>query len=1155
MTASTDFVHLHTHSCYSMLDGLITVPELVAKAKREGMKALALTDHGNMFGAIEFYETCLAHGVKPIIGCEVYVAPGDRRVKEKSVDEEAYHHLVLLAQDQRGYRNLMEIVTDSWLEGFYYKPRTDLSVLAERSAGLIALSACLGGVVPSRLRQGDVVGAEEAALELRSIFPDAFYLELQVNGLEEQVRVNEGLVQLGRRLGIPLVATNDIHFLERDDYEAHTVLMAVNRKMTLEEVKASPSMRFTPEAYFKTAAEMERDFAVWPEALRNTAVIAARCHLELDLNTQHFPKFEVPEGETLESYFERRVWEGLRERYPRLSEEVRRRAEMEIEVIKRMNFAGYFLIVWDFVRFARERNIPIGPGRGSAAGSLVAYALRITDIDPIRHGLLFERFLNPERRSMPDIDLDFADDRREEVMEYIRTKYGASSVAQIVTYNTMGARTAVRDVARAFGLSPAEGDALARLVPEGKTFDKALQESPKFRQEMEATPERRRIFGLARKLEYTLRQYGKHAAGILIADRDVREYVPLCVDREDNIVSQYDKNSVEKVGLIKIDILGLVTLSVIRDAVAEVERTEGKRIDVDALPYDDAKTFHLLQRGRTVGVFQLEKPGFTNTLIRLKPTTLDDIGALLALYRPGPIQSGFVEDYIRRKHGLEKPVHLHPKFEEVLAETYGVMLYQEQVMQLARVMGGFSLAQADIIRKAMGKKDPEVMRQQTEKLRQAALERGFGPEVVDRTIDQIQRFAEYAFNKSHSVAYAHVAWRTAWLKAHYPAEFMASLLTHEMGVQESLVKNINECRALKIKVTRPDINETQDRFVVRRDGQGPKAKKEIVFCLAAVKGVGVKAVASVVAERERNGPFRDFLDFCRRVDLRLVNKRVLEALVKVGAFDSLEPNRGKLFAHIDEAMAYANLLRGQEVSGQMQLFSSPVEFRWREVPDWEEAERLRYERELLGFYVSSHPLQKYAEVLERSRLDRTPALSEMPEGTRVRLAGMVTKVRTESVKDRWTKVLFDLEDYEGSVTVEFWESELKDQVRDLREHALVQVEGTVQCFSNQVRVKGGRLVFMESFGDGTVAAVHIRVRVVGLEVRTLEELKRELEENRGEAAVYIHFYEPTSDHRLGERESRVLRVNGNLRVRPTKRLRGFLAGRFGEDSYWYELKG
>jgi DNA polymerase-3 subunit alpha len=896
---------------------------------------------------------------------------------------------------------------------------------------------------------------------------------------------------------------------------------------------------------------MTEEFHQWPEAVANTMAIAKQCHLDIDLKTLHFPQFPVPEGHTEETFFEAMVRAGLADRYPKLTEEVKARADMEIDVIKKMHFASYFLIVWDFVKYARENGIPVGPGRGSAAGSIVSYALRITDIDPLRYGLLFERFLNPERRSMPDIDMDFADDRREEVLAYIRRKYGEKNVAQIVTYGTMGARTAVKDVARAFGVPAADGERLAKILPEQMSFAEALKESPGLRRELEATPERRQIFSIARKLENTLRQYGKHAAGTLIADRDVKDYVPLCLDKDDNILSQYDKDRVEKVGLIKMDLLGLITLSVIRDALREIRKTEGKEIDVDNLPLDDKKTFHLLQRGRTVGVFQMEAAGFTKTLLNLKPTNMDDLAALLALYRPGPLMSGVVDSYIRRKHGLENVEYPDPKLKDILEETYGVIVYQEQVMQIARVMSGFSLAQADHIRKAMGKKDENIMNQQMQKLLDGAKTTGFNLTVAAKMCEQIKEFSKYAFNKSHSVAYAHVAWQTAWIKAHFPAEFMASLLTHEMDKQDKLVKNINECRSLKIRVLRPDINLSFEYFTVSRDETGAKA---VCFCLAAVKGVGQKAVAAIVEEREKRGPFKDFLDFCRRVDLRLANKRVLEALVKVGAFDSLEPNRARIVENLDGIQTYVNLLKGQEASGQIQLFSQPVEFKFREVADWDEVQRLEQEKELLGYYVSSHPLAKYSEVLERAKLDRTSSLAEMPEESRVRLAGLVTKIRQEIVKEKYLKIYFDLEDYDGAATAELWEDTARKYRDDLRDKMLVQVEGKLKFFANQVKISVDRLIPMESLSETSVSEIHVKVGVVGLEEDTLSGLKQELLENKGNAAVYLHFFEPFHGERRGEKETRVLRIYDQIRCRPTRRLKTYLADHFGEDSYWFDLK-
>ena len=1146
-----DFVHLHVHSCYSLLDGMIPVRDLAAKAKKEGMKSLALTDHGNMFGIIEFYEACHEHGIKPVLGCEVYVAVNDRTIKHKTDKEENYYHLVLLACSNEGYKNLSKIVSDSWLVGFYYKPRTDLKFLSEHSKGLIALSACLGGQVPYLIKSGDLVGAENAALQLKEIFKDGFYLELQNNGLEKQKLVNEELISLGKRLDIPLVATNDIHFLERDDFEAHEVLLAANRKMTLAEARQSSDIYFTPEVYFKSIEEMHRDFEFCPEAIENTVNIASHCKVELDFKTLHFPRFSVPEGYDENSWFEKKVWEGVRERYPQITDAVRERVEKEIKIIKDMNFAGYFLIVSDFVNFARNNDIPVGPGRGSAAGSVVSYALKITDIDPLKYNLLFERFLNPERKSMPDIDIDFAHDRREEILSYLRKKYGENNVAQIVTYNTMGLRVAIRDTARVFGLSPSEGDKLAKLIPERMTSAEVMADknNTALQKELESEEQSRKIFFIASKLENIIRQHGKHAAGVLISDVDISEYIPLCLDNDKNILSQYDKDRVEKIGLIKMDLLGLITLSVLRDALKEIKKTENKDIDLNKIPLNDKKTFHLLQKGRTVGIFQMESSKFTKTIISLKPTTMEDLAVLVALNRPGPMKAGVVDSYIRRKHGYEPVTYPHKLLVDILSETYGKIVYQEQVMQIAQVMSGYTLARADNLRKAIGKKNEAIMKQELDKLLDGAKKNNIDEKTANEIISQIKEFAEYAFNKSHSVAYAYLAYQTAYLKAHYPVEFMASLLTHEMLKQENLIKNINEARALNIHILNPDINKSYEYFTVVKQ---PDNKKAICFCLAAIKGVGQKAVSAIVEEREKNGPYKDFLDFCVRVDSHVVNKKAIEALIKVGAFDSIEPNRAKLYANCNDVLDWAAVVKGHEQTGQIYLFSSKIAFKYKEVPDWDEIIKLDYERELLGFYVSNHPLKRYSSVLNRLKMEHTSTISELPENSIVRLVGMIINIKDEIVKEKYPKISFELEDFYGKVKVDLW-GELLINFRDkLKERMVVMVEGKIRSIDKSYFITATRLFLFENLSEKDITHIHIQIPEIGLDEEVLLKLKEELLANAGQAKVFLHFVNMKENDY--EKNVKILKVDEKIRCYPNKKLLSMISQYFGEDSYWYEIK-
>ena len=893
--APPNFVHLHLHTDYSLLDGACEIGELTAEAARRGMPAVAVTDHGNLFAAANFFHKAGTHGVKPIIGCEVYVAPDNH--KNRGSDAERSNHLVLLAENEEGYRNLIQLVSTGFLDGFYYKPRVDHDLLQQHSKGLIALSACLRGEVADALISEKYDQAKTNAYRLRDIFGKGnFFLEVQDQGMEIETRINRDLVQLSRETGIPLVATNDCHYLTRSDAHAQEVLMCIQTGKTMSD---SQRMKFpTDQFYFKTAEEMAEVFRELPDAVSRTVTIADRCNVKIQRVTNPFPEFKVPEGFTADSYFEKVVREGFVTRAPmleKLASENRLRQPLsvyesrltsEIEMIKKMRFAGYFLIVWDFIHYARAQGVPVGPGRGSAAGSLVSYALHITDVDPLQYDLLFERFLNPERVSLPDIDIDFCMRRRGEVIDYVRQKYGDKSVAQIITFGTMAAKAVLKDAGRALDMPYGDVDRLAKMVPTtlNISLEDALKQSPQLDSMREKDERVKELVEVALRLEGLARHASTHAAGVVISPRPLTEIVPLYKSNKDEISTQYDMNALERIGLLKMDFLGLTTLTVLSDAVKLIKQNRGIDIDLDTLPLDDEASYKIFARGDTTGIFQFESHGMRDILRRYQPTRLEDLTALNALYRPGPIQGGMIDDFIARKHGKKKVTYDLPELQEILAETWGVILYQEQVMQIANRLAGFSLGDADLLRRAMGKKKHEEMAAQREKFVTGCIARKVPQKKAEKLFDLMAEFAGYGFNKSHSCAYALLAYQTAYLKTHYPVEFMAAMLTSETGNTEKVVKYINEARSMSITVLPPDVNSSAMNFTPIGD--------QIRFGLCAIKNVGENTVTGILQARETLGHFTSVFQFCESIDTRLLNKRVLESLVRSGAMDGLGAHRG-----------------------------------------------------------------------------------------------------------------------------------------------------------------------------------------------------------------------------------------------------------------------
>jgi DNA polymerase-3 subunit alpha len=1034
------FVHLHTHSEYSLLDGANRIPELVGHVKKLGMDSLAVTDHGNMHAAWAFYEQAKAQRIRPILGFEAYLAFGSRTLREKPQwAPAAYSHLVLLARNREGYRNLVRLTSIGFVEGFYRRPRIDKEVLAEHAGGLVCLAACLSGEVALYLRQGKLDEARRSAEWFSRTFgPDGFWLEIQRHGISEETQVTEGMLRLGQELGIGVVATNDAHYLKREDAEAHDVLLAISTGSDLDDPKR---FRFQgQESYVKSEAEMQAMFPDHPETLANTAAVAELC--EFDFEKRYFlPVFPRPSTYTSDEELLRHLAvSGAEMRYGApLPQPVQDRLAYELEVIERAGYAGYFLIVQDFIAAARERGIPVGPGRGSAAGSLVAYALGITNVCPLKFDLLFERFLNPERVSMPDIDVDFCFERRGEVIEYVRERYGRESVGQIVTFGTMKARAAVKDVARVLRIPPVEADRLTKLIPSGPAYSLNIKDAEKkideLRELVRGNPVYRRLVDLSSRIEGISRHLSVHAAGVVIAPGPLSDYVPVCTaptrgagaDADESIITQYEMGALEKVGMLKMDMLGLKTLTVIHDAVTMIGSRHGVRPDMDALSLDDPGVYELLRQGRTAGIFQFESPLATDTLRAMRCDRFDDLVASNALLRPGPLDAGMHTVFIRRKLGQEKVTYPHPSVREILEPTYGVITYQEQVMRIANVLAGFTLAEADVLRKAVGKKDQELANKEVAKFVERAIEQGHSRAVIEELGRQIVTFGRYGFNKSHSVAYSILSYQTAWLKAHHPAEFMAALLSSEIGNTDKVVQYINEARELGLEILPPDVNESGFKFTVVGD-------RRIRFGLGAIRNVGEGAIASIIAGREE-APYRTVADLVERIDLRLCNKRVLESLVAAGACDSLGGHRKQLVEQLDPALAEAQLLQAEREAGQGSLFgesggsgtsgiaspgdasaasaySAPSAL--SDIPAWTEAERLAREKEVLGFFISGHPLERFREEAELFGTRTTGTLGEWGEH-QVSVAAVVTAVKRQiSKKTGKEYARLVLEDFHGT---------------------------------------------------------------------------------------------------------------------------------------------
>ena len=1118
------FIHLHNHSEFSILDGAIKIESLVEAAWKNKMPALALTDHGNIFGAVNFFRRAKERGIKPILGCELYVAPKSRFEKKTKKGDPIHFHLVVLVRDENGYRNLCQLITKSYLEGFYYRPRIDKELLAKYREGLVGLSGCLKGEIGYYLGLGKEEEAERIALEYASFFPKGdFYIEIQDHGLKDQKKINPLLVALSRRLNLPLVVTNDSHFLSKDDAESHDILLCIqtNKKVTDQD-----RIRFNSnEFYFKSSAEMMERFKEIPEALKNTAKIASECHFDFPASGYFLPRFKIPEETSLREYFGRVVQEGFQAKMELLHKkrekneipdlrEYEERLEKEVKLVEEMGFEGYFLIVWDLIQMAKAEKIPVGPGRGSAAGSLLAYSLGITDIDPLEYDLLFERFLNPERISLPDIDIDFCGRRRDEVLSYVTQKYGQDNVCQIITFGTMAARQAVRDVGRALEVPLPEVDRIAKMIPPfgpEATIEGALKNIPQLKELRDKNTKIVHLLSIAQKLEGQIRHPSIHAAGIVIAPKPLVEFMPLYQSIKGEITTQFPMQDIEALGLLKMDLLGLRNLTVIQDTAELVKKDSGQQLDLQNIPLDDKRTFELFKSGNTDGVFQFESPGMKDLLRNFKPESFRDLIALNALYRPGPLKSGMTDEFIKRKNHPDRISYEFPELEPVLKETKGLIVYQEQVMKIATELAGFSLAEADVLRKAMGKKETAMMKAQRQRFVQGAKRKEISAAKANKIFDQIKYFAGYGFNKSHSTAYACLAYRTAYLKAHFPVNFLAALLTSEAerGATSQVVKYIHECKEMGIKVLPPDINESDFNFTV--------SKGDIRFGLSAIKNVGEGAVRTLLQARRERGKFTSPFDIFQEAGPKVINRKVIESLIKAGACDSLGWRRSQLFHLVDRMIEYAHDVQKIKSSKQNLLFGRsqieppPVSAEIKGMREWDESLFLSYEKDALGFYITSHPLAQFGSRLRRLVSHYISQLDEEKDfNNEIRVSGIISSLRPLKTKREERMATFILEDLSGRIEVVVFPDSYKRYYEHLREDLLVWVKGKFLGEGESRRVHLLQLMPLSEAFQKQAKRVMLRIFLPGIEEAVFEDLKNILEKNRGECPVLFELETPHS---------------------------------------------
>ncbi len=1097
----SDFVHLHTHSDYSLLDGAVSIEKLIGKAVEEGMPALALTDHGNMFGIIRFYKEALKRGIKPIIGSEFYVASNSRLVKGGTEKSQKNNHLILLAKNERGYKNLIKLSSLSYIEGFYYKPRIDRELLEKYHDGLIAMTACLAGEIPRLIINDGYDAAFKAVEYYHELFGDGnFYLELQDHGIPEQKKVNKALIEISKKTGIPLVATNDIHYLNRDDARAQDILICIG---TNKKVTEGKRLKFEhPEFYFKTEEEMRAIFGEIPEALSNTMEIMEKCNLKIPLPGPELPEYRVPEGFTREEYLKKLAREGLKERYSVVTDEMKKRLEYELSIIISMGFTGYFLIVWDFIHFAKKHGIPVGPGRGSGAGSIVAYSLRITDIDPLKYGLLFERFLNPERVSMPDFDIDFCYERRGEVIDYVTKKYGEEKVSQIITFGTLKPRAVIRDVARVLDFPYAEADSIAKLIPPGPKvkFKDALEMEPKLKEIMNKGEKYRELIEISMRLEGLSRHASTHAAGIVIGKEELTNYVPLYREAKTGTIStQYTMDYLEECGLVKMDFLGLKTLTIIQNTLVLLKK-RGVNLDISKIPDDDKKTFKLLGDGKSACIFQFESSGMQGILKRTKPERIEELIALNALYRPGPMD--YIDQFIESKLGRRKIEYPLPELEPILKETYGVIVYQEQVMEIARKVAGFSLGQADILRRAMGKKKKDVMAEQKGKFIEGALKNGYSKKTAERIFELLVPFAGYGFNKSHAAAYSVLAYQTAYLKANYPAEFMAANLTNTIHDTDKLSEYIKEARGMGIEILPPDINLSERYFSVH--------KGKIIYGLSGIKNVGTAAVEEIVSRREEVGKYKDFVHFLESVNLRVINRKILETLIFSGVFDSFGENRATLFHNLDRLLEIVSSRKESAKYGQVSLFDGVEDegfdsVEMERIEEWPSIEKLMYEKENLGFFFSGHPLDSVKSQIERYanlELSRVEVASPNRVYT---VIGILNELREIVTKNGRRMAFGKIEDYSSRVEIVIFSDQFEKARELLFDENIIAIKGRIDKTRGTPKLIVEDIVDPADLKNGEIHSIHIKFfDSINEDDEGILDLRDFLIEKRGKYPLFLH---------------------------------------------------
>ncbi len=1150
---NSEFIHLHLHTLYSLLDSSIRHDPLFQKTKEFGMNAVAMTDHGNLFGAIDFYSKAKNHGIKPIIGCEVYIAPEGRLDKsDKYGLRDASHHLILLAKNDTGYKNLLTLSTSGFLEGFYYKPRIDKELLSQHSEGLIALSSCNRGEIAHNIYKENLPRAQKMAAQYEEIMGKGnFYLEIQ-NHLEDwEQKIIKETIHLGKELSIPIVATNNCHYLEKADARAHEILLCLQTGKTI-----SDKFRLqyaNQEYYVKSPQEMAELFAEVPEALKNTLSIAEQCNLEFDFTQTNLPDYPIPSGMTLESYLKKLSVEGLEKRLENVPSQnhpdYAERLEEELGIINKMGYPGYFLIVWDFLHYARENGVPVGPGRGSAAGSLVAYALNITDIDPLQYGLLFERFLNPERVSLPDIDIDLCMDRRSEVIQYVTEKYGGNrNVAQIITFGSMNAKGVIRDVGRVLDIPYGEVDKIAKLIPNklGVTLKDAFNEVKEFTKLKKENETLKELLDIAVALEGLPRHCSIHAAGVVISSKQLTEFLPLYKGSADEVVTQFPMNTVEKLGLLKMDFLGLKTLTVIDNAVKKIKETCDIDLNIGTIPLDDEKTYQLLSDARSIGIFQLESSGMRDLLKKMKPDRFEDIVALLALYRPGPLESGMVDDYVKCKHGVQKVKYELPQLKDILSETHGVILYQEQVMKIASLLAKFTLGDADLLRRAMGKKKPEEMAKQREKFNTGCKANDIPEKKAQTIFDLMEKFAGYGFNKSHSAAYAMVSFQTAYLKAHYPVEFFGALITADMDNTDKVTRYINDCRDMGISILPPDVNKSYWDFTVT-DGK-------LLFGLGAIKNVGSAAIDSVIETRKTTGAFEDFPKFCEATDLRVVNRRVLESLIKSGSLDSLGSTRAYMFENLQTTMDLAQANQKDRALGQSSMFellessedSAPdINSQTNQTPDWDDHQRLKFEKETLGFFITGHPLSKYKRELSWFTDVGSATLAEYPSGKTVSIGGIPAKVVPKTTRRGEKMAFVTLEDLEGTTEITLWPETFAVVESLLASEEPLLVTGKLEADEKFPKIIASTIYPLSEAKKHWRGKLRLSLRAAGLEKQTLLEIKKILLEHPGKSEIQLHFTFPNNSTKL-------LSAGSELAVTPSEEMVHEIENILGEHSVRFE---